>query len=426
MGGSGGDEGKAKIIDHLAQDADYVVRYQGGANAGHTVIFRNEPFKLHLVNAGIFKPKVICLCGAAMVIDPWQLLDELEACAKAGAKNVFKRFRIDPRAHIVFPHHILRDSVTEDGRLKIGSTKRGIGPAYSDKALRIGIRFGDLLNDWKTWYPRLKQQLIVAEAEVGAHLKRKRITALGTRRALLAILPQLAPMIVDISDIVDDALQRDKKVLGEGAQGALIDIDHGTYPNVTSSNPTIGGIYAGLGIGPTKGEQRYMVLKAYTTFVGERYFVWEMPVDIGNCVREATGEYGTTSGRPRRIGWFSAPHVRLTRRLNSAHHLVLTKIDCYGNGFAEDELIRVVEAYEYQGTVYKTWSASITDASQARPIYGPGFPPWRITPAQGRKMKHRRDLPKEARLYVQYKEELLEQRFKLISCSPYGDQMIVR
>ncbi|MFH0951927.1 MAG: adenylosuccinate synthetase [Patescibacteria group bacterium] len=426
LGGSGGDEAKAKLIDYLARDVDYVVRFTGGANAGHTVIYRDRKFILHLVNAGIFHNKVVCLSGAAMVIDPWQVIEELEACVAVGAKKVFERFRIDPRAHIVFPHHIVRDSVTEDGRLKIGSTKRGIGPAYSDKALRIGIRFGDLLNDSQVWYPRLQRQLEIAMSEVGTHLKKKRITAIGTKRKLLAIAPRLVPMITDISSIIHEALEQGAKVVGEGAQGALIDIDHGTYPNVTSSNSTIGGTYAGMGIGPTKGEKRTIILKAYTTFVGERYFPWEMPVELGDRVRLATDEYGATSKRPRRIGWFSAPHVRLSRRINSAHHLVLTKVDCYGNGFLPEDKIKVVEAFEYNGTTYLTWSADITDAGKARPIYGPGFAPWRITPKQGRKMMGLQDLPKEARAYVLYLEELLQQKFRLISCSPYGDQMIVR
>ena len=327
LGGQWGDEGKAKIIDHLAPSADIVVRFQGGANAGHTVVVGDDRFAFHLVPSGILYPDKMCIMGGGMVIDPVALIDEIEGIVGRGI-DLSNRLFLSEQAHVVMPYHKLLDSGSEKmkGQGKIGTTQKGIAPAYTDKVSREGIRMGDLAKR-PAELTELLQQKIRSKNRV---LKQAGLKPLSPKKVIdtmLKVRKKLLPMIADTRPIMWEALENGKLILCEGAQGALLDIDHGTYPFVTSSSATAGGAAIGTGLPPTSFERVIGIFKAYCTRVGNGPFPSEDHGRAGEKLREIGNEFGTTTGRPRRCGWFDAVAARTVVKLNGVTEIALTKMD---------------------------------------------------------------------------------------------------
>ncbi len=325
MGAQWGDEGKGKIIDLLAQEADVVARYQGGNNAGHTVVVEGKTYKLHLIPSGILYPGTQCVIGNGVVIDPLVLWEEMEALAKQGID--ISALRLSENAHLIMPYHKVLDKLEEDsrGENKIGTTGCGIGPAYVDKVGRAGIRLGDILE--QSALAELLELILPRKNQQIRFYGGKPLAADAIMDEYLRVGQKLRPYVTDTSLLLNEAVAMGRKVLLEGAQGTLLDIDHGTYPFVTSSSPTSGGAAVGLGIGPTKIKRVVGVVKAYTTRVGEGPFPTELHDQDGETLRRVGAEFGTTTGRPRRCGWFDAVMVRYAARINGLDTLAITKLD---------------------------------------------------------------------------------------------------
>src|SRR5690606_35966349 len=326
VGSQWGDEGKGKITDFLAEEADVVVRYQGGNNAGHTVVAGSDVFKLHLIPSGAIHPGKQCVLGNGVVIDPLVLVDELDRLRVRGVSEF--TLHISERAHVIMPYHRVQDELEEAARggEKIGTTGRGIGPAYVDKVARNGIRMIDLI-DPQRFRRRLESVLPLKNRILNGIYGHEGFTVEQIVEAYRKAAEVLRPLVQDTSVLVAEAIQQGKKVLFEGAQGTLLDIDHGTYPFVTSSSPTAGGIGPGVGISPRMIERILGVAKAYTTRVGTGPFPTELHDATGDWIRERGNEYGTTTGRPRRCGWFDAVVVRYAARVNGLTDLALTNVD---------------------------------------------------------------------------------------------------
>jgi adenylosuccinate synthase len=405
VGSQWGDEGKGKATDLLGSRVDYVVRYQGGNNAGHTVVIGDQRFALHLLPSGILTPTVIPVIGNGVVIDPAVLMAEIAGLTERGIDT--SRLVVSANAHLITSYHVTLDKVTERflGKAKIGTTGRGIGPAYSDKVARIGIRVQDLFD------PSILRQKVEG-ALVG---KNQVLVKVYNRRAmdvdaivdeLLGYAEQFRPLVADTGLLLNQALDAGKVVLLEGGQGTLLDIDHGTYPFVTSSNPTAGGACSGSGIGPTRISRVIGILKAYTTRVGSGPFPTELLDEDGERLRAIGGERGTTTGRPRRCGWFDAPIARFATRVNGLTDTFLTKLDVL-TGF---ERIPVCVAYDIDGTRYEELPMTQTEFHHARPIYEV-LPGWSEDCSQARTME---DLPPNARSYVQFLEDVSGTRISAI------------
>jgi len=405
VGSQWGDEGKGKATDLLGSRVDYVVRYQGGNNAGHTVVIGDQRFALHLLPSGILTPSVIPVIGNGVVIDPAVLMAEIAGLTDRGIDT--SRLVVSANAHLITSYHVTLDKVTERflGKAKIGTTGRGIGPTYSDKVARIGIRVQDLFD------PSILRQKVEG-ALVG---KNQVLVKVYNRRALdadvivdelLSYADSFRPLVADTSLLLNQALDAGKVVLLEGGQGTLLDIDHGTYPFVTSSNPTAGGACSGSGIGPTRISRVIGILKAYTTRVGSGPFPTELLDDDGERLRTIGGERGTTTGRPRRCGWFDAPIARFATRVNGLTDTFLTKLDVL-TGF---ERIPVCVAYEIDGTRYEELPMTQTEFHHARPIYEV-LPGWSEDCSQARTLE---DLPPNARSYVQFLEDISGTRISAI------------
>jgi adenylosuccinate synthase len=400
VGAQWGDEGKGKIVDLLAQHSDLVCRYQGGPNAGHTIVRGGETFKLHHIPSGILSDGKISVVGAGCVVDPGLLVREIDGLEERGVSTT--GLRISGNAHMIMPWHVALDSATERrlGNLQIGTTRRGIGPAYADKASRIGIRVQDVLD------PKiLRQKFETALAEKNVVLERIHgvepldLEELAARMEEYAV--RLRPYVADTSLLVDDALKRDRRVLLEGAQGTLLDVDHGTYPFVTSSNPVAGAAATGIGIGPTRIDSVIGVAKAYVTRVGEGPFPTEIKGDDQARVRELGGEYGTTTGRERRCGWLDLVALRFAARVNGLTSLALTKLDVL-SAFRE---LPVCTRYRLEdGTETADFPAHQSDFHHARPVYET-FPGWE-QPLDG--VERVDELPGAARAYVSIVESALE------------------
>ena len=397
VGAQWGDEGKGKATDLLGGVVDYVVRYQGGNNAGHTVVIGDEKYALHLLPSGILSPGVIPVIGNGVVIDPAVLMRELTGLTDRGIDT--SRLRISSNAHLIAPYHIEVDKVSERflGRAKIGTTGRGIGPAYMDKVGRIGLRVQDLFDPG----------ILAAKIEAALDTRNQLLVKVFNRRALnpqriteelLAFAEPLAPLVADTSLMLNRALDHDEVVLLEGSQGTLLDIDHGTYPFVTSSNPTSGGACAGAGIGPTRISRVLGILKAYTTRVGAGPFPTELFDADGETLRRVGGEVGVTTGRDRRCGWFDALIARYAARVNGLTDFFLTKLDVLS---VFDE-IPVCVAYEVDGERVTELPTNQTDFHHATPIYD-FLPGWREDISGARSLS---DLPPNARAYVQYLEDV--------------------
>jgi adenylosuccinate synthase len=416
IGGQWGDEGKGRIVDLLAQQSQMVIRYSGGNNAGHTVINDLGTFKLHLVPAGIFNPKTINIIGTGAVIDPAALLDELAMldAANVGVSNL----RISDRAHVIMPYHREQDRIQEslrgDGR--IGTTGRGIGPAYSDKMERIGVRMGDLLNE-QTLRERLarlidsKNRLLQMYGGAEQSLEQ-------TLEQYAEYGRQLQAYIVPTHALVQQALRQDRHILLEGAQASLLDIDWGTYPYVTSSLPGAAGACQGAGVGPHHLDQIVGVFKAYATRVGGGPFPTELPNETGDLLRERGHEYGTTTGRPRRCGWFDAVAARYVAELNSLDSIALTKLDVLD----AVPTIHICTGYRLNGQTIAELPSDPLHYQQVEPIYE-ALPGWQADTTNVRTFD---DLPPNAQRYVVRLEELVGVPVPLISVGAARDALIER
>ncbi|MET9247585.1 adenylosuccinate synthase [Nonomuraea sp. NPDC003709] len=416
VGAQWGDEGKGKATDLLGGDVDYVVRYQGGNNAGHTVVIGDQKYALHLLPTGILSPDVVPVIGNGVVIDPGVLLSEIDGLAARGISA--ERLLISSNAHLIMPHHKALDKVTERylGKARIGTTGRGIGPAYGDKIARMGVRVQDLLDPG----------ILAKKIEVALGEKNQVLTKVYNRRGIdptavldeyLAYAERLKPHIADTSLVLSKALDEGKFVLLEGGQGTLLDIDHGTYPFVTSSSPTSGGACAGAGIPPNRLTKIIGILKAYTTRVGSGPFPTELTDEVGEWLRQTGGEYGVTTGRNRRCGWFDAVIARYATRINGITDYFLTKLDVL-SGL---ERIPVCVAYDVDGVRHDEIPMTQTDFHHAVPIYEE-LPGWQedITSA-----KDFDDLPPNAQAYVRALEEMSGAPVSAIGVGPGRDQTVV-
>ncbi len=417
VGTQWGDEGKGKATDLLADDVDFVVRYQGGNNAGHTIIVDDVTLKLHLVPSGVMYPSVTPVIGDGVVLDPGVLLEELDELVAQGLD--VSDLRISGNAHLIMPYHRELDAVTERylGRQKLGTTKRGIGPTYADKASRVGLRVQDLY-DMKIFRQKLDTVLKEKNAILSRVYNRMPMKAADIETEYAVYAERLRPYITDTVTLLHDALEDGKTILLEGAQGTLLDLDHGTYPFVTSSNPVAGGAMTGAGLGPKHVERVIGVTKAYITRVGTGPFPTELSGDIAERIIDVGKEYGTTTGRQRRVGWFDAVLARYAARVNGLTEHFLTKLDVLG----EFETLRVCRAYRYQGEEYEHFPPHQSIFHHAEPVYEE-HPGWRSDLSEARRFK---DLPKEAQAYVERLEELSGVPIRYVSVGPARSQTLER
>jgi adenylosuccinate synthase len=416
VGTQWGDEGKGKITDYLAESAEVVARYQGGNNAGHTIIFDGNKYKLHLIPSGIFYKDKVCVIGNGMVIDPKALVAELEYLHGFGFST--KNLKISDRAHVIMPYHIKLDSVEEDsrGQNKIGTTRKGIGPAYMDKAARIGIRIADLL-DKDEFARKLERNLAEKNRLLEKMYNTSGFELKEVLEEYLGYAEIIRPYVTDTSVVLNDAIDRGNRVLFEGAQGVLLDIDQGTYPYVTSSNPIAGGVTIGSGVGPTKINQVIGVAKAYTTRVGDGPFLTELTDTTGDHIREVGYEYGTTTGRPRRVGWFDSVIVRHARRVSGITGLAVTKLDT----LTGIDTLRICTAYEYNGQIIESFPANLNMLAKCKPIYEE-LPGWKEDITGVRSLN---DLPENARHYVERITQLTGIPLSIFSVGPDREQTVV-
>jgi adenylosuccinate synthase len=417
VGTQWGDEGKGKIVDFLSDRADVIARYQGGNNAGHTVVINDEEYILHLVPTGILHPDKVCVVGNGTVIDPEILAEEIAELEKRGVA-VAGRLFISQNAHLITPYHKMFDEAQEalKGTNKLGTTKRGIGPAYADKADRAGIRTGDLLDE--TVFREKLESVLALKNVIAERVFNK--TPLKTEDVIgrwAACARKLGSYLADTSSMVNDALDAGKTVLFEGAQGTMLDVDHGTYPYVTSSNTVAGAACAGIGVGPTRIDGVIAVVKAYTTRVGSGPFPTEQHGAVGEHLREKGYEYGRTTGRPRRCGWFDAPLVRRALLVNSPANVALTKIDVLGGM----DSIKVCVAYRYNGTEVRCSPENAGALGQCEPIYEE-VDSWADDISSCDSFK---GMPKAAQKYVRYLEDLLDCPISIISTGAARDTTIV-
>ena len=416
LGAQWGDEGKGKATDLLGGRVDYVVRYQGGNNAGHTVVIGDEKYALHLLPSGILSPGVIPVIGNGVVVDPAVLLHEMAGLEARGVDT--SRLLISASAHLITPYHVTLDKVTERflGKAKIGTTGRGIGPTYMDKVARIGIRVQDLF-DPSILRQKVEGALVNKNQTLVKVFNRRELEVDAITEELLQYAEPLRPHVADTALVLNEALDAGKTVLLEGGQGTLLDVDHGTYPFVTSSNPTAGGACTGSGIGPTRVTRVIGILKAYTTRVGSGPFPTELLDEWGERLRSVGGEVGVTTGRPRRCGWFDAPIARYASRVNGLTDIFLTKLDV----LTGIERIPVCVAYEIEGQRVTELPMTQTDFHHAKPIYEE-LPGWTEDISGARSIE---DLPANAQAYVRYLEELSGAPISAIGVGQDRDATIV-
>jgi adenylosuccinate synthase len=416
VGSQWGDEGKGKIVDVLAEDVDIVARYQGGANAGHTVHVGDDEFVLHQIPSGILHPSQRCMLGNGVVLDPFLFFEELDALTARGI-DAEGRLGVSGRAHLLLPYHKILDRAAEEGRgaKKIGTTGRGIGPAYEDKVARIGIRVADLRDAG-----RAEELLRSAAARVNRTLEclgsSERVDGDRLVADVFGIRERLLSLAMDTGRAIHDGLRAGERVLLEGAQGALLDVDHGTYPYVTSSSTTAGGAALGVGIGPTAIDSVIGVVKAYTTRVGAGPLPTEFPSPMQEKVRDLGGEYGATTGRPRRCGWFDAVVVRYGARVNGLTGLAVTKMDVL------DTLpeLKIAVGYEVGGEVLDDFPADLEMLAEANPVYET-LPGWQSSTAGARRWE---ELPEGARAYLDRMAELTGVPVWYVSVGTRRDQII--
>ena len=417
IGAQWGDEGKGKIIDILTEKSDYIVRYQGGNNAGHTVKYADKSFVLHLIPSGILRTGKKCVIGNGVVLDPEALFEEIEMLRKKGV-SIDGRLIISEQAHLIFPYHRLLDKLKEESKSsrKIGTTQRGIGPCYEDKMARLGIRVADL-RDPKIFRDRLKHVLAIKNRLLAKIYNHPPLSLNEILKKYLEYRKKLLPLAANTSLLLNRAIKQNKKVLFEGAQGTLLDIDHGTYPYVTSSNASAGGALTGTGVGPTMIDEVLGVIKAYTTRVGEGPFPTEFPDDLMKKIRDKGEEYGATTGRPRRCGWFDAVIGRHAVMVNGISKLAVMKLDVL------DDLkeIKICTGYRYGKTILKDFPANVEVLKKCVPVYET-HPGWQkdITG-----VKRYQDLPPQAKRYLKRIAELMDTKVDIISVGSNRAQTIM-
>ncbi len=417
IGGQWGDEGKGKLVDIFAGQADVVIRANGGANAGHTVVTDQGTFKFHLIPSGILRPECRCIVGAGVVLDPRLLLQEIDELHERGIDT--SNLRVSSRSHIVMPYHPILDRLEEDerGDNKIGTTQRGMGPAFADKAARVGLRIADIADP-----EHLRDRLDAVLAEKNQLLT----TRYGQPALDLAEMSEqyaaygegLAPYIADTELMVQDAIDAGVDVVIEGAQAVMLDIDYGSYPFVTSSSPTAAGVCQGAGVAPTQVDRIIGVYKAYATRVGEGAFPTELHDATGAHIRERGKEYGTTTGRPRRTGWFDAVQARYTARLNGVDEVALAKFDVL-DGL---DSVRICTGYRLDGKEILSPPARISDYGRVEPVFEE-WPGWNVDTTGAESVD---DLPIRARQYVNRIEELLNVPVTYVGVGPHRRQMVTR
>jgi adenylosuccinate synthase len=424
LGAQWGDEGKGKVTDLLAAEADVVARFAGGDNAGHTVTVGTERFALHLIPSGILYPRVTCLLGGGMVVNPKKLLAEMDGLAARGVDISPDRLKLSGRAHLIMPYHIALDGAAEAARggAALGTTRRGIGPAYTDKAARSGIRAQEMLHPHETFANRIREQVDAKNAVLERVYDQQPLEAEAIVEEYLTYAGRLAPHVTDVSQEVARAIRSRKRILAEGAQGTLLDLDQGSYPYVTSSYPTIGGVMIGLGVGPQHIERVVGVVKAYQTRVGAGPMPTELTDELGERLR-GTGaqpwdEFGTTTGRPRRCGWLDGVTLRYAVRVNGLTEIAITKLDI----LSRFDTLQICVAYELDGQRVEAFPTDLTVLARCQPLYET-LPGWGVDIANVRSFE---DLPQEARSYVAYIEDLLSIPASCISVGPGRDQTILR
>ncbi|RLD96104.1 MAG: adenylosuccinate synthase [Aquificota bacterium] len=418
LGVQWGDEGKGKIVDFLAQEAEWVVRYQGGTNAGHTVIVKGKKYILHLIPSGILHPGKKCIIGNGVVVDPPELLKEIEDLEREGIE-VKGRLFLSETAHLIMPYHKKLDALSEKlkGKKQIGTTLRGIGPAYSDKMARTSLRVHDLLRPERL-KERLEETLRVKNLIIREFFKEEGYSFEELYKDALAWGEALETYVCNTVHLMRKIIKSGDLVLFEGAQGALLDIDHGTYPFVTSSNTTVGSIFTGLGIPPGHIHRVIGISKAYTTRVGGGPFPTELEGEEGQRLRDRGGEYGATTGRPRRCGWLDLVALKHAAWLNGLTELTITKLDVLDTL----EEIKVCIAYDIDGERTEEMPADLDTFSRAKPVYK-SFPGW-----QGlvKGTTNWEDLPTQARTYLEFIEEALNIPIKMVSTGPDRVETVIR
>ena len=417
LGAQWGDEGKGKIIDLIAGDYDIISRFSGGNNAGHTVINEYGTFFFHLLPSGMFNSRSKNFIGNGVVIDPKVLSEEIEALIKSDI-NIDGRLLISEKSHLILPYHIDIDHLVEKSRGKdsIGTTGRGVGPCYSDKASRIGIRVGDLLHLESDYIKdRISQSVkhanVIIEAYGGKAHNLKDIINYCQKYSDV-----LRKYVGPVENEIQKSLLDGKNILAEGAQGSLLDLDHGTYPFVTSSNASIGGVQTGLGVNPFQVDKVIGIYKSYASRVGSGPFPSEIEGEIADKLREIAQEYGTTTGRPRRLGWFDAVAAKYSARVNGFNSWILTRLDCLDN----IQELNIVENYNIDGEITNFMSSDIFNLEKSKPVLKE-FKPWTQSTFGCTKLN---DLPYEARQYIDYIENYLEVPLSIISTGPKREQAI--
>lgn len=415
IGAQWGDEGKGKIIDFLAEDSDYVVRFHGGNNAGHTIINSRGKFSLHLMPSGIFNPKTKNIISNGVILDLEVLIKEIDEIEKAGFK-VKNRLVISPRCHLIMPYHKLLDSLYEEakGKSKTGTTGRGIGPTYADKASYNGIRLGDLMNQ-ELFSEKLKTQLLVKNKILKA-LGSKPLSQKNIEKSFGVFRKKITPYVSESFQLLNDSIDKNKKVLFEGAQGVFLDNDWGTYPFVTASNILSGSITHYAGVAPQKINSIIGVSKAYTTRVGGGPFPTELTDKTGEKIREIGGEYGATTGRPRRCGWLDLELLKFASRINGFSGIAITKLDILDN-FSE---IKVATHYEFKGKKVNYENLETSDLEKVKPIYKI-FKGWNTSTTGITDFKK---LPKEAQVYIRFIEKHINTPIKYISVGSKRNETI--
>ena len=417
VGTQWGDEGKGKVVDLLGKHVDMVVRYQGGNNAGHTVVVNGKKTVLHLLPSGILNKDALCVIGPGVVLNPFVLLEEVEALEKEGLQC--DHLRISDRTQLLMPYHVRLDELIEarGGKYKVGTTKNGIGPCYSDKYSRIGIRVCDL-QDWNVFEEKLKSTLEIKNAEIEKVYGGEPFDYDEMVAQFKVLREKMLPMICDSVSLINEALENDKVVLFEGAQANMLDINYGTYPFVTSSSPTSAGVLEGAGVPPQSLTRIIGIAKAYSTRVGEGPFVTELLGDEGEALRQKGFEFGATTGRPRRCGWLDLPVVKQAVRINGLTDIAMTKIDIL-TGY---DKIPVCVGYELDGKQIDYVPASLEVYGRCKPVWKV-FDGWTEDISQ---IRNYEDLPENCRKYVEFVEEYTKTSVSLVSVSPEREGNIIR
>jgi adenylosuccinate synthase len=416
IGTQWGDEGKGKIVDYLAQKADVVIRSQGGNNAGHTVVVDDKSYALRLLPSGILFSDKTCIIGSGVVVNPKVLLQEIGNMVAQGVK--ISKLEISTRAHVIMPYHVRIDEEDEKlkGDAKIGTTKNGIGPCYADKINRVGIRMGDLIDE-KLFAKKLRINIDLKNRLFERYYGCEGFDYDAVLKEYLGYADQLRQYVKDTDYAANLYITEGKKVLFEGAQATMLDLDHGTYPFVTSSNPTAGGACTGSGVGPRKMQNIVGVVKAYTTRVGAGPFPAEQINEVGDYLRNTGHEFGTVTGRPRRCGWMDTAVVKFAGMLNSLDYLAITRLDILD----DLDTIKICTGYTYQGKLLKEYPASLEVLEHVEPVYEE-MPGWKCHISD---MKTYEELPEKARNYVERISELVGVPLGIVSVGPNRNQTIV-